>query len=74
MREIGLMIKRMEKANIFIWMVQYMKGSGLKINSMVLARKPGLTPRDMKDNINMDKSMDKGHSFGVINQHIQDNS
>ena len=62
----------MDKGFISILMEDDMKGSGLRINSLVQVRKPGLMVQSMKVNTAMAKSMAMVSSNGSMDQFIKE--
>ena len=68
------MIKPKDMVNIYTWMVQYIKESGLMINNKVRDMKPGQIVRFMKGNIMRDKGMERVNSTGLTTLNMKDNS
>ena len=67
------MIKQMGEEFILIWMEQDTKESGKWINSMAKAKRYGLTMHNMKETINMERSMAKEFLNGLMELLIMDN-
>jgi len=74
MKETGTMIKPMEEALIFIWMVLNIMVIGKKINNTVMELKHGLMVLSMRVIMNMEKSMEPVLSSGQMDPCISENS
>ena len=65
MKENGVMIKLMEKENIFI-KVLHMKEIGKMINKMVMVQKHGMMALDIQVILLMEKKKEKGNIYGQM--------
>ena len=73
MKENGKMINPMEKENIYIKMELIMMENGLKNNNMDLEQNIGMNKLNILVISNMEKSMVKVKSYGVMEAHMKVN-
>ena len=68
------MIKQMVKEHMYIRMVHNIMGIGQMINNMDLVQKYGQMVLGMRDNIYMEKNMEKENLIGLITHRMLENS
>ena len=60
--------------NIIIWMVQFIKGNGMKISNMVMDLRSGQMGQNMKASTNSARRMERVDLIGLMDHHMLENS